>query len=105
MESLEQLERTEDDIKLEGRDRIVIPQPPQTVSIIGAVKNPSNVVYRVGVGLEEYLRQAGGTTEDANTKEVYVMRAKGSTDASYVRVKEMQPGATIVGPQKIEART
>jgi protein involved in polysaccharide export with SLBB domain len=105
MESLEQLERTEDDIKLEGRDRIVIPQPPQTVSIIGAVKNPSNVVYRVGVGLEDYLRQAGGTTEDANTKEMYVMRANGTTESSYVRFKEMQPGDTIVVPQKIEAKT
>src|SRR6266571_4920566 len=105
MESLEQLQRTEDDIKLEGRDRIVIPQPPQTVSIIGAVKNPSNVVYRVGVGLEDYLRQAGGTTEDANTKEMYVMRANGTTESSYVRFKEMQPGDTIVVPQKIEAKT
>jgi protein involved in polysaccharide export with SLBB domain len=105
LDSIEKLEGTEDDIRLEARDRIMIPQPPQTVSIIGAVRNPSNVVYRIGLGLEDYLRQAGGTTEDANTKEMYVMRANGTTDSSYLKVKGMEPGDTIVVPQKIEAKT
>jgi len=105
MESLEQLEGTEDDVGLEARDRIMIPQPPQTVSIIGSIKNPSTVVYRAGLGLDDYLRQAGGLTEDANKHEMYVMRANGTTDAAYVRIKDMQPGDTIVVPQKIEAKT
>ncbi|MGH2398126.1 MAG: SLBB domain-containing protein, partial [bacterium] len=105
MESLEQLEGTEDDVRLEARDRIMIPQPPQTVSIIGSIKNPSTVVYRAGLGLDDYLRQAGGLTEDGNKKEMYVMRANGTTDSAYLRVKDMQPGDTIVVPQKIEAKT
>ncbi len=105
LDSLDRLEGTEDDLQLEARDRIVIPQPPQTVSVIGSVKNPSNVVYRVGLGLEDYLRQAGGPTEEANTKEIYVVRANGSTDAAYLKIKEMRPGDTIVVPQKIETKT
>ena len=103
--SIEELEGTEDDITLEARDRIVIPQPPKTVSIIGAVKNPSTVVYKVGFGLEDYVRQAGGMSEDANKHEMYVMRANGSTEGAYVRIKDMKPGDTIVIPQKIEAKT
>jgi len=105
LDSIERLEGTEDDIKLEAGDRITIPQPPQTVSIIGSVKKPSNVVYRTGLRLEDYLGQAGGPTEGANLKEVYVMRANGATESGYVRIKEMQPGDTIVVPQKIEAKT
>ncbi len=105
MESVDQLEGTEDDIILEGRDRILMPTPPQTVSIIGSVKNPSTIVYRPGLGLDEYLRQAGGLTEDANKKEMYVMRANGTTDSAYLAVKEVRSGDTIVVPQKIEART
>ena len=105
MDSIEQLEGTEDDVRLEARDRILIPQPPQTVSIIGLVKNPSTVVYRAGLGFEDYLRQAGGLAEDANQKEMYVMRANGTTDSAYLKIKEMQPGDTIVVPQKIEAKT
>jgi protein involved in polysaccharide export with SLBB domain len=102
--SIEELEGTEDDIPLEARDRIVIPQPPKTVSIIGSVKNPSTVVYRVGLNLEDYVQQVGGMTEDANKHEVYVMRANGSTEGAYVRIKDMKPGDTVVIPQKIEAK-
>ena len=105
MDSIEQLEGTEDDIILEARDRILMPTPSQTVSIIGSVKNPSTVVYRPSLGLEDYLRQAGGLTEDANKKEMYVMRANGTTDSAYLAVKELRSGDTIVVPQKIEART
>jgi len=103
--SLEELEGTEDDIILEARDRIAIPQPPKTVSIIGSVKNPSTVVYRMGLNLEDYVQQAGGMSEDANKQEMYVMRANGSTEGAYVRIKDMKPGDTIVIPQKIEAKT
>ncbi|MEK6801312.1 MAG: SLBB domain-containing protein [Nitrospirota bacterium] len=105
MDSIEQLEGTEDDIILEARDRILMPTPSQTVSIIGSVKNPSTVVYRPSLGLEDYLRQAGGLSEDANKKEMYVMRANGTTDSAYLVVKELRSGDTIVVPQKIEART
>ncbi len=105
MESIEQLEGTEDDIILERRDRILMPTPSQTVSIIGSVKNPSTVVYRPSLGLDDYLRQAGGVTEDANKKEMYVTRANGTTDSAYLSVKELRSGDTIVVPQKIEART
>jgi hypothetical protein len=104
MESLDQLEGTLDDIILESRDRITIPAPPQTVSIIGSVKMPSTVIYRPNLNLEDYVRQVGGMTEDANKKEMYVMRANGTTDAAYLAVKEMKPGDTIVVPQKIEAK-
>jgi hypothetical protein len=33
------------------------------------------------------------------------MRANGTTDSSYLKVKGMEPGDTIVVPQKIEAKT
>ncbi|MDR4481296.1 MAG: SLBB domain-containing protein [Nitrospira sp.] len=103
LDSIDGLEGTEDDIILESRDRITIPTPPQTVGIIGSVKSPSTVVYRSGLDLNDYLRQAGGLTEDANKREMYVMRANGTTDSSYLSAKEMRPGDTIVVPQKIEA--
>lgn len=105
MTSIEQLEGTEDDIQWEAHDRMLIPPPPQTISIIGTVKNPSTVIYRIGLGIDDYLQQAGGLTEDANRKEMYVMRANGTTESAYLKVKEMQPGDTIIVPQKIEAKT
>ena len=103
--SIEELEGSEDDVPLEAKDRISIPQPPKTVSVIGSVKNPSTVVYRVGLNLDDYVHQAGGMTEDASKGEMYVVKANGSTEGTYIRVKDMKPGDTIVIPQKIEAKT
>jgi len=105
MASIEDLEGSEYDIRLEANDKIIIPQPPQTVSVIGSVKNPSTVVYRPGLSLEDYLRQVGGETAEANKREIYVMRANGTTESAYLSSKEMQPGDTIVVPQKIEVKT
>jgi polysaccharide export outer membrane protein len=103
--SIEELENVEDDVILETKDRIMIPQPPKTVSVIGSVKNPTTLVYRVGLNLEEYVHQAGGMTEDASKSEMYVVKANGSSEGTYVRIKDMKPGDTIVIPQKIEAKT
>ena len=75
------------------------------MSVIGSVKAPATVLHRTGFRLDDYLEQAGGVTEDANTHELYIMRANGTTDSTYVRIKEMQPGDTIVVPQKIETKT
>ena len=103
--TIEELEGSEDNLMLEAKDRIMIPQPPKTVSVIGSVKNPSTVVYRVGLNLEDYVQQTGGMTEDASKSEMYVVKANGSTEGAYVRLKDMKPGDTIVIPQKIEAKT
>ena len=104
MESLEKIEGTADDVMLENGDLIYLPQPPQTVAIMGAVRTPSTMVYREGWKLEDYLRQAGGPTDEGNQKEIYVVRANGSTDAAYIKVKPVQVGDTIVVPPKMEPK-
>ncbi len=105
VDSIEQLRDTEDDLRLKSGDSVTIPQPPQTVSIIGAVKNPSSFVHRTGLALEDYLYQAGGLTEDANEDQIYVVRANGSTDSAYLSLKHMESGDTVVVPQKVEEKT
>lgn len=105
MESLEQLENSPEDITLEEGDSITIPQRPQTVTVLGAVRNPASVVAYEGLRVEDYLRQAGGLTKDANEKELYILRANGSAEAAYVRLKDINAGDTIVVPQLIEPKT
>ena len=109
MESLDQpensLEDVMEDVMLEEGDQITIPQQPQTVNIVGAVRNPTSVVYHKNLHVEDYLRQAGGTTDYAREKEIYILRAEGSTEAAYARIKEVGPGDTIVVPERIEPKT
>lgn len=105
MDSLEQLEQSREDLTLEEGDTITIPVRPQTVSVIGAVKNPTSVVAYDGLRVEDYLRQAGGVSTDADDKELYILRANGETEAAYVRLKDVRAGDTIVVPQLVEAKT
>jgi protein involved in polysaccharide export with SLBB domain len=99
-----EFETTSDDVVLEDGDLITIPQPPQTVALVGAVRSPTTVVYREGATLDDYIKQAGGFIEEANQKEIYVVRANGSTDAAYVKVKPIQLGDTIVVPPKADPK-
>jgi polysaccharide biosynthesis/export protein len=105
-ESLDQLEQDKDnDLILEEGDQIAVPQRPQTVSIIGAVRNPANVLHRDGLDAEDYVRQAGGFIPDANEKEMYIVRANGTAEGGYARVRTVAVGDTIVVPERIEAKT
>ena len=102
--SLGEFEHSPDDVMLENGDLIAVPQPPQTVALVGAVRTPTTVVHREGATLEDYLKQVGGLTDEANQKEIYVVRANGSTDAAYVKVRPVQVGDTIVVPPKAEPK-
>jgi protein involved in polysaccharide export with SLBB domain len=104
MESFDQLEGSADDVMLEEGDQITIPQQSQAVNIVGAVRNQTSVVYRKEFNLEDYLRQAGGIAPDGLEKEIYVVRANGSSDASYVKLKDVRAGDTIIVPERIEPK-
>ena len=105
MESVEQLEGGPEDITLEDGDQITMPQQPQTVMIIGAVRNPTTVVYRDGLQVEDFVKSAGGLTSDAREKDMYILRADGSTDTAYFRMRKVHAGDTIVVPERLEPKT
>jgi len=104
MDSLEMLEGSSEDIMLEQGDKITIPQKPQTVNIVGAVRNPTSVVHHAELTVDNYVRLAGGLSDTALKDEVYVLRADGSSDASYVKLKDVGPGDTIVVPERVEPK-
>jgi polysaccharide export outer membrane protein len=90
---------------LEDADQVTVPQRPQTVTIIGAVRNPANVIYREDLDAEDYIRQAGGFTKDASQKETYIVRADGSSAGGYAKVRTVQVGDTIIVPEEVEPKT
>lgn len=104
MTSIDQLEGTVDDILLEPGDQITIPQIPTTVTIVGAVRNSTSVLHRAGLSADDYVRQAGGYTDEAEKGNMYLVKADGSSESSWVKFKQMEAGDTIVVPQKTEAK-
>jgi protein involved in polysaccharide export with SLBB domain len=102
-------ENTPADITLRAGDSITIPKQPNFVLSYGEVYNPNAITYKPGKTAGWYLKQAGGPTELANKKGIYVIRANGSVVSSGgtsdlfsggVLNTKMQPGDVLVVPEK-----
>ncbi|WP_400262035.1 SLBB domain-containing protein [Sphingobacterium sp. SG20118] len=81
-------------------DIITVPKELETVKVMGEVLNPNNVVYVKGKSLKYYVNQAGGFTDNALKKRVFVQYANGSVKGKDGGYPEVKPGAEIVVPKR-----
>ena len=105
--NIDHWENTSADVEVRAGDVLVIPKKPSYVMVSGQVFNPTAVSYRPGKSAKWYLEQAGGPTQLANRKAIFVLRA----DGSIVGAKQnlligesfsavLLPGDTVVVPEK-----
>jgi len=66
------------DVPVRDGDVLFVPKKADYVMVNGQVYNPTAVSYRPGRSAKWYLSQAGGLTQLANKKAVFVIRADGS---------------------------
>src|SRR5579859_7737208 len=66
------------DIPIRDGDTLIIPKTANYVTVSGQVFNPTAVAYVPGRSAKWYLSQAGGLTQLANKKAVFVVRGDGS---------------------------
>ncbi len=96
----------QDDVLLKDGDKLVIPKKTQEVTILGEVQSPTSHVFEPGLSREDYIAKSGGTTQHADRKRIYVVRANGDVTSSgrgtgwfrRTRETEIRPGDTIVVP-------
>jgi protein involved in polysaccharide export with SLBB domain len=100
----DQLEGSEADIPLEDGDTLSVPMRPSAVLVLGSVRNPTAVLYQPGAPAEFYVEKAGGLNKDADRDEVHIVRADGSAMRGYAKVREMEPGDTILAPSSVEPK-
>jgi len=81
-------------------DIITVPKELETVKVVGEVLNPNNVVYVKGKNLKYYINQAGGFTDNALKKRVFVQYANGAVKGKSGGYPEVKPGAEIVVPKR-----
>jgi protein involved in polysaccharide export with SLBB domain len=106
--NLAEFEKSADDIELRNGDSIFIPKRPDFVLVRGQVYNSNAITYRPGKNAAWYLRQAGGPTDEANKKAIFIIRANGAVvsgkEGSWwggsVFSTQIQPGDMIVVPEK-----
>ncbi|MGZ4813872.1 MAG: SLBB domain-containing protein [Terriglobales bacterium] len=101
-------EGTVNDIVVRNGDELTIPKQPYFVMVNGQVYNGSAVTYQPGKNAEWYLRQAGGPTQLADMKNIFVVRADGSVYGrnsggmwgASVKGEKLRPGDTVIVPEK-----
>ena len=108
-EDISSWENTPADVQLRAGDVLTIPKRPQFVLVNGQVYNSSAQTYTPGKTAKWYLSRAGGATEMANTKSLYIVRSNGSVVSrnsggwfkGNVLSTKMQPGDVLVVPEKV----
>ena len=95
---------SKNNLLLMENDRLVIPRVLETIKLSGGVQNPIAIAYVEGNSLQDYLDGAGGYTEYADKKNVYVKAPNGiSTKRRRVLFFQVNPkvvpGSEIVVPE------
>jgi protein involved in polysaccharide export with SLBB domain len=97
------------DVVLRNGDTLLVPKKTQDVTILGEVQSPTSHVYMAGLTRDEYIQRSGGTTQRADHKRIYVVRANGDVVTGHrggwfrrTREVDIRPGDTIVVPMDTE---
>jgi polysaccharide biosynthesis/export protein len=97
------------DVLLRNGDVLLIPKRTQEVTILGEVQSPTSHIYRAGLSRDDYIARSGGTTQKADRKRIYIVRANGDVVSGgrsgwfrRSQAIEIRPGDTIVVPLNTE---
>lgn len=90
---------SKDDISLNDGDIIIIPPKSSTISVTGAVIQPSSLVFDKDYKIKDYISMSGGYSTDADKNAIYVVRANGLVISG--QGAKIVPGDVIVVPTKV----
>lgn len=84
-------------------DRLFIPRELETIKLTGELLNPVSVAYRPNLSIRDYISQAGGFTEKAAKRRVFVKYANGFSDRTktflfFTTYPKVEQGAEIIVP-------
>ena len=98
------------DLVLKDGDVLIIPSKKQTVEVKGLVLAPSLVRYEKGKSTRSYINSAGGFSDNAQKKSVYVVYANGDVKGTsrflfFRSYPKVAPGALVIVPEKTEKKS
>jgi len=104
LETPKNLKGTENDLVMQNGDSLKVPQTPDTVVVIGSVRNPTAVIHKDDLDVEYYLNRAGGLAPEAAKKEIYLMKADGSAVAGFMNLRNIDPGDVVIVPPSTKSK-
>ena len=92
---------SEYDVILRDGDILTIPTKVSTIKVSGEVRNPITMNWGKDYKLKDYIEHAGGYTDVAKKKAVYIIAMNGNIKkASEISKKDIEPGCEIFVPRK-----
>lgn len=93
-------------VVLKGGDIINVPKVDNTIEIIGEVEQPTVINYKKGLSAMQAIGQAGGLTDLAKKRGVFVIYQNGNVASNkqvfvFNTMPRLEPGCKIVVPKKI----
>jgi protein involved in polysaccharide export with SLBB domain len=101
-------------------DTLFIPKKNSVVNVLGAVMSRGSFIYIGDLDYKDYISLAGGYTNYADKKNIYVLKVDGTAMklsrgffnwndsesrrdiAGFEKIKEIEPGDSIVVSEKFE---
>jgi len=94
------------DIDLQDGDEIIIPEKTEAAFVVGETASPFGT-YKLTAGMKvkDLLDLAGGTTRNADTWNIRLLRANGQIQDRGVKNLTVEPGDTVLVPQVVRRDT
>ncbi len=90
------------DVTLLDGDEIVIPRQTDAAYVVGEAASPfATFKLKKGMSVRELLRLAGGTTRNADTWNIRLLKADGRILDSWVSGRKVEPGDAVLVPSKV----
>jgi len=93
-------------VELQDGDRFAVPSIPTDIMVMGAVQVNASFIFQNGRSAAEYLKLAGGSTKNGDSKRAFVIRANGAVASANGMFKggiagvDAMPGDVVVVPVK-----
>lgn len=90
------------DVEMQNEDSVFIPKRTDSVMVIGESATPY-AFYKVtpGMSVSDLLKLAGGTTRNADTRNIRLLKANGKIVDDWFRQAKVEPGDALLIPQRI----
>ena len=102
-------ENSKSNVILKNGDIVVVPKMDNTIEVLGEVERPTVINFQKGLSTSEAINQAGGFTELAKKRGVFVVYQNGTISSNkkiliFNSLPRLMPGAKIIVPKKLPSQ-
>ena len=100
----DQLKSTPEDVVLVDGDSLDVPEPVDSVLVRGSGRNSTSVLGHPDAGGADYSGRGGGYAQEAEKKEIHIVKSDGSAVSGFSNIRTVEPGDTIIVPRNEESK-